>query len=74
MTTECATCDIEWLKPFLNHRFDEKHCLWCLIHSDNESDAKFYRITYERLNKTWLTTPEGKEYTKELKKKGEGII
>lgn len=72
--TECATCNVVWEKPFLNHLFDEKHCLYCLMHSENESDRVFYCITYNRLNKTWLNSPEGKEYTKELKKKGEGII
>ena len=71
--TDCATCNVVWLKPFLNHQYDMKHCLWCLMHRDNE-EAEYYTKIYITLNDRWLNTPEGKEYTMELKKKGEGII
>jgi hypothetical protein len=60
--TKCATCNVEWVKPFLNHQFDMKHCLWCLIHSDNE-EAEHYTEIYITLNDRWLNTPEGKQWS-----------
>ena len=47
--TNCATCNIEWVKPFLNHQYDEKHCLWCLMHADNK-EAEEYASLYVILN------------------------
>ena len=53
--TNCATCNIEWVKPFLNHQYDMKHCLWCLMHKDND-EAEEYATLYVLLNNKYEGT------------------